>query len=198
MKKYIILIVVLVVIAGGIFITKYNQDLNENACVWDENENIKCGKDWTLVFQGYDEYKIPSNSSVSLPGLEKHIVTLIDPNDLEEIYFLFLTPGKHIISEENSKKAISQGLINIIADETEDVLPNSADECESKIGNDKDYCYIYIAGETLDPSLCSRTRSTIAEENCYSAVALKAKDIKYCDMIEGDSAREYCQLSVSR
>jgi len=123
MKKIImILLLVGILIVGGC--SQLNKTtLSEEICVYDSEKYLTCGKDYTLVSEG-DEYNLKANEPFYLPQGENKLISLIEPlrvaqlegktseeilmdrDNREGVFLLFLEGGEHEINEETSRRAV--------------------------------------------------------------------------------------------
>jgi len=157
-------------------------------------------------------------------GFEPQGALVIIPLGLLAIFVLVLTIPLAIFSIRSKSKKSSRILLNIlviilaihlfllitsahsgmvrynIRATVEDPNSNiSLEYCQMiQSSNERDYCYIRLANETKDPSLCLRISSSgnnnFVKKACLGNIATSTLNYSICDMIEDNL---FCKVKVS-
>jgi hypothetical protein len=64
--------------------------------------------------------------------------------------------------------------------------------------NDRDYCYLVIAMNNKDVSICETMHSTETWDHCYSSVAIILKDSDVCEKIRTQEEKETCYFIIAK
>src|SRR3989344_9429339 len=81
--------------------------------------------------------------------------------------------------------------------ECENTIPNPNEGKDLPVGFSKSKCYILLAKEKEDISICENIADKPLLESCYGSVAEAKGDVSICQMISDKEIKDTCYLQVA-